>query len=88
VGVRIRTVPVDRLPAPVERALFALVADAASIASRDLDVDIKTRDANVAVRIVGTAAPSGQQVVDRIAALDGTLTTHDTAIEAVIPCAS
>lgn len=88
VDLTIRTVPAHRMPAPVERALFALVSDAAGRAVHDLDVDIKTCDTHVEVRIVGSGAPSGQQVFDRIAALDGTLTADHTTINAMIPCAS
>jgi signal transduction histidine kinase len=88
VEVAIGHLPDGRLQSPVERALYALVADAAGSAERNLAVDIELLGDNVEARIIGTEALPGQQVLDRIAALDGTLTAGDRTIRAVIPCAS
>jgi signal transduction histidine kinase len=88
VNVTIDHVPSGRLQTPVERTLFALVADAAGSTEHDLAVDIERLGASVEARISGTKATPGQQVLDRIAALDGSLTATDHTIRVVIPCAS
>ncbi len=86
VDVTICTVPAHRLPTPIERAVFVLVADAAGTAEHALDVDITTSDTTVTVHMIGMGAPPGQHVVDRIAALDGSIVAYGSTIEAVIPC--
>ena len=80
VDVTIRAIPSERLPTPIERALFAVVADAAGTAIRALDVEIEHRDSHVEMHILGAQAPTGQVAVDRIAALNGSLTSDDNAI--------
>lgn len=87
VGVAISHVPKPRLPTAVERTVFALVADSASRAQHNLSVEIDVQDSNVEVRIFGGNPVAGQVVLDRIAALDGSLSSHDNMIRAVIPCA-
>ena len=87
VAVAIGNVPRTRLPTAVERTVFALVADSTAVAQLDLDIEIELVEANVEVRIFGAIAPSGQVVLDRIAALDGSLTRSENTIRAMIPCA-
>jgi signal transduction histidine kinase len=78
--------PDHRLPAAVERAVYALVADATTLTSDEIDVDVDENDRSVRLSIRGVVtAPSGV-VVDRIAAIGGTIDTVADTIVAVIPC--
>ena len=87
VAVNIGDLPAGRLPAPVERTVFALVADAALSALNHFDVTVDHREQNVEVRIIGTSRPIAQVVADRVATLGGRLTATGTTLVAVIPCA-
>ena len=88
VDVKMHAIPSERLPTPIEHALFALVADAAATAKRALDVAIERCNSNVEMRILGADSPCAQVVADRIAALNGSVTSDDSRIRVVIPCAS
>lgn len=75
-----------RLPATVERTVFAIVADAADRARSELSLTIASATQGVEVVIHGDTEPPAQAVVDRLATLGGTLISSDTTIRAVIPC--
>jgi signal transduction histidine kinase len=91
-AVSIGQVPQARLPAQVERTVFALVADSTVGARCDLTVEIDVDEPNVEVRICGANVTCGQTVADRVAALAGTLRrtidSTGSTLQAVIPCVS
>jgi signal transduction histidine kinase len=88
VGVSVGLVPSVRLPRQVERTVFALIADSTAAARSALAVDIEVQEPEVEVRISGVGLTCGQVVVDRVAAMGGSLISTDSTIRAVIPCAS
>jgi signal transduction histidine kinase len=87
VPVEVHSVPAGRLPPSVERAAFALVADAEAHAEGPIEIVIEEGDGIVDVRIDGVGGAPGGVVPDRVAAVGGSLTVSEHRISAVIPCA-
>jgi signal transduction histidine kinase len=74
----------ERLPAPVERAAYALVAGAVEFAHDHLAVSVEHdgRDVVVTIAPLAVAPPA-----DRVGALGGRITVQDGTLRAEIPCA-
>jgi signal transduction histidine kinase len=80
-----------RFPPPVEEVAYALVADAAARASAGIAVSVvsggSTRSALLSVHIDGVGGLPAGVLVDRVAAIGGTLVREERRIVAVLPCA-
>jgi signal transduction histidine kinase len=93
VPVELSEVPAERLPAPVERAAYLVVAgavDAAAAASGPsdpgrLDVRLQIRADRLDVDVAGPPAGAYLHVADRVGALGGRLTSTPDRLHAEIP---
>ena len=77
-----------RLPTDVERAAFAVVADAVAKGREPVRVSVTSDDAAAVVRIEGAPDQLGDVLADRVAVAGGDLRRWPHTWEAVFPCAS
>jgi signal transduction histidine kinase len=77
-----------RLPTEVERAAFAVVADAVAKGRESVRVSVTSDDSVAVVRIVGAPDQPGDVLADRVAVAGGHFGQWPSTWEAVFPCAS
>ena len=77
-----------RLPTEVERAAFAVVADAVTRGSDAVHVSLRRDDTAAVVRIEGAPDQPGDVLVDRVAVAGGQLQTWPHTWEVMFPCVS
>jgi len=95
IPIQAEGLPERRLPADVEAAAYAVVAEAALGAEAGLRVNGRERDGALFLEVETISIPAidRMSLADRLGALDGTLTVDvnqdgGSTIRAVIPCAS
>jgi len=84
--VEVGEVPEERLPQPVERAVYAVVAAAVEAADDHIAMTVRRDGAHVTV-VVGGVRSLPVRLADRVGALGGRIELEDGALRAVIPCA-
>ena len=89
VPVQVRGMPEGRLPAPVERAAYAIVADAAARGEEDgVSVACSLEGGVLQVRIGGAPVDLAGVIPDVVAALGGTIVSPGPDLEVHLPCGS
>jgi signal transduction histidine kinase len=86
VPVEVGEVPEERLPEPVERAGYAVVAAAIEEGSGHLAVTVRREREDVTITVDGVRSLP-VRIADRVGALGGRVALEDGALRAVIPCA-
>src|SRR5262249_53470367 len=94
IPVQILTIPNERFPPPVERAVYlavvCAVADAAGYAERRqpdvVTVAVTRTPDRVCAEITGVGQRRNDQIDDRIGALGGTVTYQPRRLRMEIPC--
>ena len=85
--VEVRDVPVERLPEPVERAAYAVVAGSIEAAVDHVSVTVRRDGDDVTIVVAGVAAALPVRLADRVGALGGHIALENGSLRAVIPCA-
>ena len=83
--VEVGDVPEERLPEPVERAAYAVVAGAIEAGGDHITVGIR-RDGAELTMVVDGVRSLPVRLADRVGALGGQIALGDASLTAVIPC--
>ncbi len=85
--VEVGDVPAERLPEPVERAAYAVVAGSIEAAVDHVAVTVRRDGDDVTIVVAGVETELPVRLADRVGALGGHIALENGSLRAVIPCA-